>query len=407
MPFAELFFAMRKGGLPVSLSEWMALMQALASGTVQPDLTDFYRVARAVLVKRETQYDTWDQVFEAVFGSDDLPTEAASQLLEWLENPLPVPELTPEQLAMMEQLPLDKLRELFEERLREQDERHDGGNKWIGTGGKSPFGNGGVNPGGVRVGGAGGGRSAVQIASQRRFAAYRSDRVLDTRSIAVALKKLRRLSRKEGELELDVDESIDETCRNAGELTLAFRPPRKNEARVLLLMDVGGSMDPYVHLVEKLFSAANGLNHWRKFEALSFHNCPYESLYPSEYGRGDSVPTADVLAERSPETFLIMVGDASMAPSELTSRNGAIDYWHRNETPGLVWLHRLRSRFKRAVWLNPTPPEWWSGWTVQLIGSLFPMFPLTLDGLDQAIATLRLRTPPPIPELDVRLMGGR
>ena len=250
---------------------------------------------------------------------------------------------------------------------------------------------------------SGGGRSAVQIATARRFRDYRSDLVLDTRTIAVALRKLRRLTREEGEPELDLDESIDATCRNAGELTLEFRPPRRNQARVLLLMDVGGSMDPYAQLVSRLFSAASGLNHWRRFEARSFHNCPYETLFSRIWG-DEGVPTGDILRDRPRETFLIIVGDASMAPSELLDRYGAIDYWHRNETPGLVWLHRLRTRFQRAVWLNPMPPRWWRGSSTDLIGQLFPMFPLTLDGLEDAISSLLRAKPMPIPELDGRLL---
>ncbi len=402
--FAELFYGLREAGLKVGLSEWMTLMQALSSGVVAPSLTDFYHVARAVLVKHEALFDTWDQVFAAVFGDAQMPTSLAEELLSWLEDPKPLPQLSPEELAALEQLPLDRLRELFEQRLQEQKERHDGGNRWVGTGGTSPFGHGGRNPAGVRVGGGGGGRSAVQIATERRFADYRNDRIIDTRAMAVALKKLRRLTRDEGRPELDIEESIDATCRNAGELTLEFRPPRDNHARVLLLMDVGGSMDPYAALVERLFSAASGLNHWRKFEALTFHNCPYETLYTSIWG-GEGTPTVDVLRERPPETFLIMVGDASMAPSELTSSHGAIDYWHRNDTPGLIWLHRLRTRFRRAVWLNPMPSKWWRGYSIELIGNLFPMYPLTLQGLDDAVTSLRRGTPDPVPELDKRVLG--
>jgi uncharacterized protein with von Willebrand factor type A (vWA) domain len=403
--FGEFFFGLRDAGVRVGLSEWMALMQALAEGYVRPDLTDFYHVARALLVKHEAAFDLYDQVFAAVFADGAMPTGLADELLRWLEDPKPPPTLSPEELEALDALPLDKLRELFEQRLQEQTERHDGGNRWIGTGGTSPFGHGGRNPAGVRVGGGGGGRSAIQVASERRFRDYRSDRILDTRDMAVALKKLRRLTRHEGEPELDVDESIDETSKNAGELSLIFRPPRRNEARVLLLMDVGGSMDPYAHLVERLFSAASGLNHWRKFEAFAFHNCPYEKLYSSMWG-GEGVPTVDVLRDRPEETFLIMVGDASMAPSELTSQNGAIDYYHRNDTPGLVWLHRLRSRFRRAVWLNPMPETWWRGYSIELIASVFPMFPLSLEGLDRSVDALVKGRTPEVPALDPRLVRG-
>ncbi len=401
--FGELFYGLRQAGIEASLSEWMALMEALSKGVVRPNLDDFYRVSRAILVKDEGRYDTWDQVFEAVFGSGDLPTALAEELLSWLEDPIAPPQISPEELAALEKLPLEKLRELFEQRLREQQERHDGGSHWIGTGGTSPFGHGGRNPAGVRVGGRGGGRSAVQIAHLRRFRDYRSDRVLDTRAIGVALRKLRRLSRAEGRPELDLPETIDATCRDAGELNLVFRPPRRNQAKVLLLLDVGGSMDPYARLVESLFSAASQLNHWKKFKHFSFHNCVYERLWTSMYGN-DFELTADVLRDTPKDTFCILVGDASMGPSELTARYGAIEYSHHNETPGLVWLHRLRSHFTRSVWLNPMPKRWWAGFSVNLISRLYPMFPLTIEGIGEAVDCLLKHRPEPVPELNPRLV---
>lgn len=391
MLFGDLFLALRNSGMSVSLSDWMGLMDALSKGVIEPDLTDFYYVARALLVKDEGEYDIWDQVFAAVFADGEMPTQVAEDLMSWLTEPKPLPEISPEMMAQLEQLPLDELRKLFEERMAEQTERHDGGNRWIGTGGTSPFGHGGVHPAGVRVGGQGRNRSAVQIASKRQFRAYRNDRVLDTRSLSVALKKLRRLSRVEGDPELDIEETVTETCQQAGDLTLVFQPPRENTARVLLMMDVGGSMDPYAQLAETLFSAASNLNHWKRFDSYFFHNCPYETVYPRQFGR-DGVPTMQITQEKPKDTFLIMVGDASMAPSELTESYGAIDYWHRNETAGIVWLQRLAQRFPRTVWLNPMPPEWWGGWSTRMIRRVFPMFPLTLEGLDEAVETLTGRT---------------
>jgi uncharacterized protein with von Willebrand factor type A (vWA) domain len=402
-PFADLLLGLRVAGLPVGLTEWMTLMEALQSGVVRPELTDFYRVARAVLIKSEVQFDLYDQVFAAVFGDAEMPTALADQLMGWLENPKELPQLTAEQMAAIEQLPLDKLRELFEQRLKEQDERHDGGNRWVGTGGTSPFGHSGYHPGGIRVGGSGRNRSASQVASDRRFQDYRADRVIDVRQMAVALKKLRRLSRSEGQPELDLDATIDVTCKNGGELELIVQPPRKNQARVLLLMDVGGSMDPHARLVERLFSAANGLGHWRQFNAYTFHNCVYETLFESMWSQ-QGVPTEEVMRTLDPDTFLIIVGDASMAPTEMVSPYGAIDYWHRNETPGLVWLHRLRKRFNRSVWLNPMPESWWRGYTVELASQLYPMMPLTLDGLDGAIDHLLRGRSAPIGDLDPSLI---
>ncbi|MEE2779067.1 MAG: VWA domain-containing protein [Myxococcota bacterium] len=401
--FGELFFGLREVGLPVGMGEWMTLMEAMSEGLVRPSLMDFYQVARAILVKNEGHFDHYDQVFAAVFGDAEMPNPLTEELLRWLDSPKPPPTLSPEELAAMESMPLDRLKELFEQRMKEQQERHDGGNRWVGTGGTSPFGHGGKNPAGIRVGGAGGGRTAVQVASQRRFQQYRSDQVLDTRSMAVALKKLRRLSRDEGEPELDVDSSIDATCRNAGDLELVFQRPRKNTARVLLLMDVGGSMDPWAHMVDRLFSAASGLNHWRRFESYMFHNCPYETLYGRIWGREGTL-TTDVLQDHDAETFLVMVGDAAMAPTELLSRHGAVDYYHRNETPGLVWLHRLRSRFKRSVWLNPMPERWWGGASTDLIRHLYPMVPLTVDGLEEAVDILVRDRALPVPDLDERML---
>lgn len=385
--FGDLFFGLRKAGLKIGIGEWMALNEALARGAVRPDLVDFYHVARALLIKSEAHFDVYDQVFAAVFGGKQMPAAALAEVLEWLRDPI-LPDLTPEQLAALEKLPLEELRRRFEERLKDQTERHDGGSRYIGTGGTSPFGNGGQNPAGVRVGGGGGNRTAVQIATAREFRAYRHDQILDTRATALALKKLRRLSRRHADLELDIDESIDQTCKNAGELTLHFSPPRKNEAKVVLLMDVGGSMDPYSHLVEQLFSAAHSLDHWRRFEAFAFHNCVYERLEPGREGKDERILTKDLLIERDPETYLILVGDAYMAPTELLDPHGAIHYYHHAPTPGIMWLHRLRSRFPRAVWLNPMPKTGWGGWTVKLIGEIFPMFPLTLEGLDDAVRFL-------------------
>ncbi len=404
MLFGRLFFGLRGAGIKVSPTEWMTLIEALATGAMDLSLDALYSVGRALLVKHEAHFDTWDQVFAATFGEGVMPVTLTDELMKWLETPLDRPGLSAEELAKLELLGLDELRKKFLERLEEQKERHDGGNRWIGTGGTSPFGNGGRNPAGIRVGGAGGGRQAVQVAEARRYRDYRNDRVLDTRQIAVALRKLRRLARKEGEPELDIDDTIDRTGKNAGELELAFIPPRENQARVMLAMDVGGSMTPYTRMVETLFSAASAQNHWKKLESFYFHNCPYSRLFTSMTS-GDNIPTAEVLKTRPPETFMLLVGDASMAPSELISANGAIDWFERSETAGLVWLHRLRTTYTRSVWLNPMEPEHWRGYTCDVIGRLFPMFPLSLEGLGQAIDHLVRKTaPPPPPALDPRLV---
>lgn len=395
--FGDLFYGLREAGLKVGIQEWMSLLEALKVGAVGPSLEDLYLVARALLVKSEAHFDTYDQVFAAVFGEGEFPVASLERVLDWLREAKDRPRLTPEQVAELEKLDLETLRRRFEERLREQKARHDGGNRWVGTGGTSPFGHGGRNPAGVRVGGRGGGRSAIQVATARHFEGYRWDRILETRDMAVALKKLRKLTRRHGDLELDVERSIDETCKNAGELTLEFSPPRKNEARILLLMDVGGSMDPYSHLVERLFSAAHGLQHWRRFEAYAFHNCVYEELGAARPHEDGPVMTADLLRERASDTFLVFVGDASMAPSELIDPHGSIYYYHQNPTPGLTWLHRLRERFPHCVWLNPLSEKSWSYvWTCRMIAELVPMYPLTLKGLTEAVDHLVKGTPSPL-----------
>ncbi len=405
-PFADFFFALRKAGLKVGLGDFMGVFAALKQNVIAQDLNDFYLVSRALLCKSENQFDNFDQVFAKLFGNIETLRKDMNELLEWLKDPKAQKMLTPEQLAAMQTLPFDELMKRLQERMKEQKERHDGGNRFIGTGGTSPFGNSGANPAGVRIGGGGGGRSAVQVAEERRFRDYRDDVVLDERAMSVALKRLRKLSRRDAMLELDVEDSIDQTCKNAGELELVFKPPRKNQARILLLMDTGGSMDPFSDLVEQLFTAAKKTNHWKTFEAFAFHNCPYEKVY-TRIATDKGIPTSKLLDERPPETFLIMVGDAYMAPYELTERFGAVSLTHQNNTPGIVWLHRMRQRFSNAVWLNPMPERsWQNAWTIKTIGEIIPMFPLTLRGLDDAIKSLLRGQPPPLPELDPRWVSA-
>ncbi len=382
--FTDFLFHLRGHGLQVSLTEWLPLMRALAGGHARADLTVFYHLARALLVKTETLYDLYDRAFAEYFAGVDTQFDLSEELLEWLADPVLPRELSAEELAALEALDLDELRQRFEERLHEQDERHDGGSRWIGTGGTSPFGHSGTNPAGIRVGGAGGGRSAVQVASDRRFRNLRSDRVLDTRQIGMALRRLRRLGKDEGPEELDLDATIDESARNAGEIELIFGPPRRNRIKLLLLIDVGGSMDPHADLCERLFSAAHAANHFRHFEGLFFHNCVYERLYSDIYRRhGD--PTGDVLKRIDRTWSVIFVGDAWMSPYELTHAGGAIDLYHHNKDSGLAWLQRIRDRCANSIWLNPEPRRIWNAPSVRIIREIFPMFELTLDGLSEAI----------------------
>ncbi len=386
--FVDFFYHLRGYGLKVTITEWLSLMKALAIGHSRADLHVFYSLARCLMVKREADFDNYDRAFASFFMGVENHFDISDELLEWLSKPKLPRELTDEERAKLEALDLDQLRERFKELLDEQKERHDGGNRWIGTGGMSPFGHGGEHPTGVRIGGAGGGRSAVQVATDRRFRNLRSDRILDTRQIGLALRRLRKLDKDEGPEELDIDETIDSSARNAGEIDLVFRPPRRNRIKLLLLIDVGGSMDPHTLLCERLFSAAHKANHFKKFEFKFFHNCVYENLY-TDISRWKGEPTSRILKRLDHTWSVCLVGDAWMSPYELTHTGGAIDYYHSNQVTGLDWLRRFRDRCPSSIWLNPEPRRIWNAPTIHLIRQVFPMFELTIDGLTEGIDVLR------------------
>jgi hypothetical protein len=386
--FLDLFAALRRRGVSVSLQEWLALMDVLSRGLERQTLTGFYHLARSLLVKSEAKFDAFDEAFLEVFAGLELLIDLLDKLREWLSDPLWFEHLlSPDLVAQLKTLGLDELLRMFEERLREQKEAHHGGSRWIGTGGTSPFGHGGYHPSGLRVGGPGGGRHAIRVAEERRFRDYRHDRVLDTRQVGVALAGMRQLTREGRRDELDLDETIRRTGRNAGELEIVFRAARINNVRLLLLMDVGGTMVPYAHLVERLFSAAHASRHLRDFRHYCFHNCVYGRLY-LDGGLTRPAPTRDMMRELDGRYRLLIVGDASMAPSELMSSWGALYNDDMDETPGREWLVRLARRFPRAAWLNPEPPSAWEYGTAAEIRRIFQMFPLTLNGLDDAISTL-------------------
>ena len=397
--FLRFFYALRARGIPVTPTEWLTLMEALARGLAYSDLVRFYHLARAICVKSETLYDAYDQTWLEVFEGIEAPAQLRDEVYEWLRNPILPRELSAEELAAVEAMSLEDLRREFEQRLAEQKERHDGGSRWIGTGGTSPFGHGGFHPGGLRGGGPGGGGMAAQIAGRRAFANYRSDQVLDTRQIGVALKKLRRFAREGATLEVDIDATIDATAREGGEITVVERPERISDLKVLLLMDAGGSMTPYANRVGRLFSAASRASHFKDLKACYFHNCVYEMVY-RDIRRWEVWAVDDLLRTLDGQYRLILVGDACMAPSELLSRWGAIRYGHHNDTPGIRQLERLRDHFARGVWLNPMRLRFWSHPTVERIADLFPMYELTLDGLEQAMSHLggQRAEPPEIPE---------
>jgi uncharacterized protein with von Willebrand factor type A (vWA) domain len=390
--FVPFLFELRAQKVKVGTQEAMALARALTMGLHDSSLDGFYHVARALCVHREADLDPFDQAFARHFrGIETISKGLLDELEEWLKDPKNRKELTEDERKLLESLDMEALRKLFEERMREQKERHDGGNRWIGTGGTSPFGAQGQHPSGVRVGPMGGGRSAMAIADARRYKPYRSDLVLDVRQVEVALRKLRAFHREGAEDELDIDETIAETAKNAGELEIVMRPPRKSNVRVLLLMDVGGSMDPHAELVSRLFSAAKRASNIRELKTFYFHNCIYGRLYATERFT-EPLRLRDVMDQTSPEWKLVMVGDAAMHPTELLGA-GDWEYWSRGgdggeAMPGIRWMMMLADHYKRSAWLNPDPPSYWRGGTAEQLGKVFSMYPLTLDGLGDAITSL-------------------
>ena len=384
--FTNFFYTLKEKKVPVSITEWMTLMEALSHGYIS-NLDEFYYLARAILVKSEAYYDQYDVAFQQYFTGVETPAEISEQILEWLKDPINRMTLTEEERALFDSMDFDELLKEFEKRLKEQTEQHDGGGYWIGRGGTSPFGHSGYHPAGIRIGGESRGRHAIQIAQERRFRNYRSDLTLDVRQIKMALRGLRQLSRIGPEDELNLEETIDTTCKNAGEIELVWRRSRKNAVKVLLLMDVGGSMEPFALLCSQLFSAAHSSSHFKDFQYFYFHNCIYDNLY-QDIERMEPVSTEHLLRILEPEYKAILVGDARMAPQELMERYGAINYYERNDIPGIIWLKRIAEHFTHCVWLNPDEPRFWDHPTVLMIGKLFPLFELTLDGLGQAVKKL-------------------
>jgi uncharacterized protein with von Willebrand factor type A (vWA) domain len=401
--FEGFFATMRAEGVPVAADEWLLLQEALGRGLADSRLSGFYLVARAVCVKSERHYDAYDVAFARYFGGvAGADGEIADQVWEWLDEHPEALRLSPEQRARMEalleRLDHDEIRRRLQERLENQTEAHRGGSRHIGTGGTAPFGHSGYHPGGFRIGGEGRNRSAVQVASQRRWRGYRADATLGVREMGLALRRLRQLStRLDGPLtELDLDDTIDATAEGGGRLHLVFRRPRRNAVRVLLLLDVGGSMDEHAELLSRLFSAVHQATHFRDLTVRYFHNCVYDRLYETPFldpARADT--TLSLLAQLSPEYKLVIVGDGCMAPSELVMPGGAIDFFEDNAEPGHVWLDRLAGHFSHSAWLNPIPASWWDAvygaQTLHAIRRIFPMHELTLDGLQAAVAELMVR----------------
>jgi uncharacterized protein with von Willebrand factor type A (vWA) domain len=385
--FLDFFYTLRRHNIPVSITEWMALMQALSQGWAHASLPRFYVLARALLVKDVAHYDAYDLAFQETFQGIATPLEIVEEILAWLQHPQSLGQLSPEQLALLVQLDVERLRQLFAERLRQQQTRHDGGKRMLGTGGTSPFGHHGQHPAGIRFGGEGGQGTAVQVAEARRYQNYRNDRTLDVRQMHMALKKLRYLQRFGSEEELDLDMTIDATCRNGGEIELVFRPPRKNHVKMLLLMDAGGSMLPHTNVVEQLFSAAHQSTHFKDFQYYYFHNCIYEHLY-ADIRLHQTIATHALLQTCAADYRVILVGDAYMAPEELLDAGGALYNYPQNSIPGIEWLRRIQAHFKACIWLNPMPQRHWDRPSIALVHQIFPMYELTLEGLDRGMKHL-------------------
>ena len=386
--FVPFLYELRARKVKVGPQEASALAKALVMGLHESSLDGFYHLARAICIHRESDLDKFDEAFLSHFrGIEAKSLELVEELQSWLDDPATRKELSQEEIDAMRSIDMAELKRMFEERMNEQKGRHQGGNRWIGTGGTSPFGQNGANPSGLRVGNQGGGRSAMGIADARRFRGYRSDLLLDVRQIEVALRKLKVFQREGQPDELDIDATIDATAKNAGELEIVVRPPRKSNTRVLLMMDVGGSMDPHIELVSRLFSASKRASNIRSLKTYYFHNCVYARVYETDRFT-DPVRVEDLLHDLGPEWKLVVVGDAAMHPAELLG-SGDYEYYATGQagepTTGHKMLGKLADHFKRSVWLNPDPPNYWRGGTAEEIGKVFTMFQLTLDGLGEAV----------------------
>ena len=385
----DFFLHLKARKLPVSTKEFLTLLEAVQAGLAGHSMEDFYFLARASLVKDESHFDRFDQAFGEYFkGIEAIPGLEVDLPEEWLKAMMHK-HLSPEEKAKLEKLGWDKLMEEFKKRLQEQKGRHQGGSKWVGTGGTSPFGNSGYNPEGIRVGGeSGGNRTAIKVWDQREYRNLDDTVELGTRNIKVALRRLRRFARLGAPDELDLDGTIAATARNAGYLDLMMRPERHNAVKVLIFFDVGGSMDEHVKVCEELFSACRA--EFKHLEYFYFHNCVYDHVWRDSIRRhSERTPTLDVLHKYGPDYKLIFVGDASMSPYEILQPGGSIEY--SNPEPGATWLRRLADAYPSLAWLNPEPERSWDyrqtiGIVRQLIGER--MFPLTLDGMTRAITHL-------------------
>ena len=390
----SFFYALRDAKLPVSVKEFLTLLEALQANVVGPtnpdacSMDDFYYLARTALVKDEKHFDKFDRAFAAYFKGVEMVADFTKPIpADWLRQELEK-ILSDEQKANAPKMDWDELMETLKKRLEEQKERHEGGSKWIGTGGTSPFGHSGHNPQGIRIGGKGGNKSAVKVWDQRAYRDYDDTQELGTRNIKVALRRLRKFARIGAEDELDLDGTIKGTAANAGWLDIKMRPERHNHVKVLLLMDVGGTMDDHIQRVEELFSAVKA--EFKHLEFYYFHNCVYDYMWKNNRRRyAEKFPTWDIIRKYNKDYKLVFVGDATMSPYEILQPGGSVEY--SNEEAGAEWLQRLTHAFPKFAWINPEPPGMWQyRQSISIIQQLMSdrMYPLTLKGLEDTMRML-------------------
>jgi uncharacterized protein len=391
----DFFYTLRSAKLPVSVKEYLTLLEAIKEGVVGPtsedgyNIDDFYYLSRTTLVKDEKHFDKFDRAFATYFKGVEMVADFTQEIpLEWLRKNLEL-ALSPEEKAKIEAMGWDEMMATLKKRFEEQKERHEGGNKWIGTGGTSPFGANGYNPQGIRIGQAGGrNKSAVKVWDQRAYKDYDDSQELGTRNIKVALRRLRKFARLGAEDELDLDDTIRKTAANAGYLDIKMRPERHNNVKVLLLMDVGGTMDDHIKRVEELFSATK--QEFKHLEFYYFHNCVYDFMWKNNRRRfAEKFPTMDILRKYNKDYKLIFVGDATMSPYEILQPGGSVEY--NNEEAGSAWLQRLTETFPKFAWINPEPQGVWEyRQSIGIIRQMMNdrMFPLTLQGLEGAMRLL-------------------
>ncbi len=386
----NFFYGLRRGGLPVTIKELLDLLEALKQRVAFASMDDFYFLSRTCLIKDEKYFDRFDKAFGVYFHDLESFDDILNTLIpdEWLRKEFEK-NLSQEEKAKIESLGgLEKLIEEFKKRLEEQKEKHAGGNKWIGTGGTSPFGQEGYHPEGIRVGPNGKNKKAVKVWDKREFANLDDSIELGTRNIKIALRRLRKFARTGACDELDLEDTISSTARNAGLLDIKMRPERHNAIKVILFLDVGGSMDPFVRVCEELFSAAR--TEFKHLEYFYFHNFIYESVWQNNFRRfSERFPTLDILHKYARDYKVIFVGDAAMSPYEIVQPGGSVEHW--NDEAGQVWMQRVLDTYDNVVWLNPLPQEEWS-WTqsVEMTRHLLEdrMFPLTLKGLEEGMSFL-------------------